>query len=219
MGLVSCATDVTPSFTALPQPPKIETVVPNVLKVDETVDKSIEKSKELEAQLKTNKQIILEQKIALEKASKDVEKIRDRILANEAITEIDALNLLDQLDKIGKRNLFLETQNEILEKTREEQAVLLDDAKTELDTTLIRIIQKEEEAMALRTQNEYLRTVAEKKSTEVTDLQKQLTKSKEKAATAGVYRNWIIGLVSLFVLWTIIKNILMMYNPLASFRV
>lgn len=218
--LGSCTNKVITPVNDVPSPPpKVESVIPTVITVDHNLDKLKETNVQLEEKLKNQNKTILDQKMAIQNAITQAEKLKEKILANEALKEIDAINLIEQLHQAGERNLFLEKQNEDLEKIRKDQDLTLSDTKNKLNDALVRLAQKESEVMNLRNQNEYLSSLVTKSNENVKILNSQLDKAQKTAATASVYKHWVIGLVVVFVAWVVIKNILMVYFPLAKFRI
>jgi hypothetical protein len=186
--------------------------------VDGEIENTIRENIKFDQKLKEQQKIVLDQKIAISDALTQAEKIHEKVLANEAIMELDAANLINELKKVETRNLFLETKNTELITVKDDQEKLLKNLKAASSDALQKLTSKENEVSELRTQNDYLGNHLNIKNTETETLKKLLEKEKIKAATSGVYRNWIIGLVSAFVLWTIIKNILMIYSPI-KFRI
>lgn len=219
VALFGCAPNVAPPVDAPKLPPKVESALPNMVMVGAKVEKLKETNVKLEEKLKTQNQTILEQKVAITNAIAQAEKLKERIMAKEALTELDAINLIEQLTKAGERNLFLELQNEELEKIRKEQDGMLVETRNTLNDAIYKLTQKEAEAATLRLQAENMTAIITQRNSEVANLQKQLAKSQKEAATAQVYRHWIIGLVVTFVAWLIIKNILMIYFPMTKFRI
>lgn len=218
--LGSCANKVVvPSNDVPPPVAKTESVIPTVQEVDTKLDKLKETNVQLEEKLKNQNKTILDQKMAIQNAITQTEKLKEKILANEALKEIDALNIIEQLNQAGERNLFLETQNEELEKIRKEQDVVLLNTKTKLNDAMFKLVQKESEAITLRNQNEYLGTLVTKNNENIKSLNSQLDKAQKTAASAGVYKHWVIGIIVTLIAWIILKNVLMIYFPAVKFRV
>lgn len=195
-----------------------ESVLPTLKKVDSNIDNSVQTNIKLQEKIKDQQQTVTDQKIAIAEAINDAEKLKNKILANEVITELETINMIEKLKKVEARNLFLEIQNSELSKVREDLEKLLQTLKLDSNKSLQQLQAKENETSQLREQTQYLNNIVKSRSEEVQKLKNDLTKTKVKAATAGVYRNWIIGIVSGFVLWTIIKNIIMIYSPI-KFRI
>lgn len=218
--LGSCTNKVVNNPNDVPTaPPKVESVIPHVVTVDNKLDKLKESNVKLEEKIKNQNKTILDQKMALQNAIVQAEKLKEKILANEALQEIDALNIIEQLNRAGERNLFLEKQNEELEKIRKEQDLLLVETKNKLNDAIIQLTLKETEASNLRLQNEYLSNLVTKNQDSIKTLNEQLDKSNAKAATASVYKRWVIVIVAIVIAWIILKNVLMIYFPAVKFRV
>lgn len=216
--IVGCAKDSSQPSIIPPPPKSTESVLPTMHIVDSGIDNTIKENIKFDQKLKEQRQIVLDQKIAISEALSQAEKIHDMVLANDTIKEIDAVNLITQLKKVEARNLFLETKNIELVTVKDDQEKLLKNLKVVSNDALQKLTAKENEASELRSQNDYLGKNLNNKNQEVETLKKLLEKEKIKSATSGVYRNWIIGLVSGFILWTIIKNIMMIYFPI-KFRI
>lgn len=214
---LSCG--VKPSPSIIPPPPtKVESVVPSLKTVSKGIDDSIIENVKLSNKIEEQKNSVSEQKIAILDAISQAEKIKEKSLANQAISEVEAINLITQLKNVQSRNLFLETQNSELSTIKNRQDQLLQDVKNKSSETLQKLLAKEGETDNLRTQNDFLGKNLVMKNSELQSLQSNLEKEKVKSARAEVYRKWILGLVSAFVLWTVIKNVLMAYSPI-KFRI
>jgi len=204
----------------IPPPPKqTESVIPTVKQAKVDVDETIINNVKIGDKLGENKQTVSDQKLSIIEALTQAEKIKEKALAKVAISELEVLDLISELKKVEARNLFLEKQNDELSKLSKDQEKILKIIKDTLDKTEKLAYNKEEEAYTLREQNVYLSKNLTDKSQESESLKKQLTKEKEVSASAKVYKNWVIGLVSAFIAWLVIKNILMIYFPLTKFRI
>lgn len=216
--LVGCWGNPTPPVTP-PPVPKVEAVSPKVEQIGQKLDETIKINKDLEDQLNKQKKIVTEQKIAIADAIAKAEKMKDKITANEILKEIDAIDLINDLKSVEARNLFLENQNTTLVSTNKTQEKELQNLRLKATEALEKAKAKEKEADDLRNNTIILTDSLSKANSQIEGLKKDLTKEKVKAATAGVYRNWIIGITSIFVLWTIAKNVLMIYFPMLKFRI
>jgi hypothetical protein len=200
-------------------PPIRESVVPYLEKVSGGIDKSLESNTKIDSKIKEQRDTVLRQKITITETITKVERLRDKVLAEEAIKEIEVIDIISDLKIIESRNLFLEKQNSELEDIRKDQEAILQMTKTDASITYRKLMDKENEANELRSQNTFLANNLNIKNKEVETLKQKLEKEKVKSARAGVYRNWIIGLSVGFVAWLIIKNILMIYFPMTKFRI
>lgn len=216
--LLGCATP-SKETTVITQPIKhTENILPTVQKTSENVSEIIKKNVKLETKIEENQKTIVDQKIAITEAIAEAEKIREKALAKQAITELEATNLVDQLKKVEARNLFLENQNTELSNITKDQDNMLNSVKNALHATEIQVIDKENEVSQLRNQNDAINQALNLKNDELSKCKQSLIKIEKDLASAKVYKNWVIGLVGGFLLWTIIKNIIMIYSPI-KFRI
>lgn len=216
--LVGCVKNV-PIDSLVPPPPKVEeSVLPSFVKVGDGIDNTIEENIKLNQKIKEQQQAVLDQKITISEALAQAEKIKEKVIADLDISTMEATNLITELKKVETRNLFLETTNSELTSITKDQETILNDLKIKATETLQKILSKDNEISNLRTQNDYLGNALNAKNKDIEQLQKDLKKQQTISARASVYRNWVIGIVSCVVLWTIIKNILMAYFPI-KFRI
>jgi len=204
----------------IPEAPKqTESALPNVKKTKINVDETIIGSNKIGSKIDENKQTVFEQRISIIESLSQAQKIKEKTLANIAVTELDAINLINEIKKVEDRNLFLETQNLDLFNLRYDQAKILMVIKETLDKTEDQVIFKDEEVRQLREQHSYLSHNLDIKNNESENLKKLLSKEKEVSASAKVYRNiiWIIS--GVWLLWTVAKNILLIYFPTSKFRI
>lgn len=202
-----------------PSPKQTESVLPNIKKLDDQIVKTIDNNNKLGAKIEESKNAVSEQKLSISEALSQAERIKEKSLAKVAISELEALNLIKELKKVEARNLFLEIQNNELYLLKEEQQKILDIVQITLAKTEQQVVSKEEEVYQLREQNKYLSDNLISKNNETDNLKKLLQKEKEISASAKVYKHWIIAIVSIFIIWIILKNILMMYFPATKFRI
>lgn len=217
--IFGCAKTSTPPVNIPPPPPQRESVLPHLNKIHSGIDGSIKTNIQIEDQIKKQKQEVLNQRLDISEAIIQAEKLKNKIENNESVFKQDIISLIDVLKKVETRNLFLEKQNEELETKRKEQAEILRITKDDAVITYKKLIDKENEVSELRTQNGFLSSSLSKKNVEVENLKKQIEKEKVKSAKSSVYKNWVIGIVAAFVLWTILKNVLMIYFPMTKFRI
>ena len=215
----SCITSTTPKVDIPPPPKLVESVVPSLKKVSDGIDKTIETNKKIDDKIKEQRSTVLEQKLSIVETIAKVERLQEKIISDQLIKEIEILDIVTELKAIETRNLFLEKQNSELDAIRTEQEAILKMTKEDASITYKKLLDKENEANELRNQNSFLSKNLQLKNSEVEKLKTELSKEKIKAAKASVYKNWIIGLVSAFVGWVIIKNILMIYFPMTKFRI
>ncbi len=200
---VGCSNQTTPINIA----PKAASVMPDVRKANADVGSVVMDNVRLADKITEQKQTVMDQKIAISEAISTVEKMK-----GVEVTEIQRTSLVDTLKRVESRNLFLEGQNGELSTITSGQEKTLADLQSSLITVQGKVAAKESEADSLRanliTSNNELGTT-----------KKALEKSQQQAASAQVYKNWIIGLSIGFALWLVIKYILMAYNLLMKFRI
>lgn len=213
-----CGPKTTPPV-AIPVAPKAtESVQPTFKKVQKGIEDTVKSNEKIDRKLRETTEAVNNQNLEIKEALSQAEKIKEKALANQLITELEATNLVVEIQKVQARNMFLELSVKELEKIRLEQMEVLKGVKMDSHDTLIKLLAKEQETLDLRNHGQFLATNLQAKNKEVVDLQKHLEKEKVKAASAGVYKKWVIGLVVGFVLWTILKNVIMLYSPV-KFRI
>jgi hypothetical protein len=217
--LFGCARDITPPMAIPVAPIKKESVVPHFNKISVGIDSTIKSNLKIENKIKDQHKELSIQQLAILEAIAQADKFKEILLSNKCISDIESVNFVNNLKSIETRNLFIEKQNIELEELRKEQSEILKMTKEDASITYRKLLDKEQEAISLREQNDYLGKNLIAKNNEVEQLRKDLEKEKIKSAKATVYKNWVIGLATSFILWLIIKNVLMMYFPMTKFRI
>jgi hypothetical protein len=217
--IFGCARDVTPPVAIPVAPPIRQSASPQFIKVSKGIDDTIKSNYKIEEKVKQQLQEILNQRINITETITNTEKLKNQLKDYSDISNEGPTNIIDGLRKIEARNLFLEKQNGELSSLQKEQAEILRMTKDDATITYRKLLDKEQEANDLRSQNSFLGKNLLIKNGEVQQLQKDLEKAKIDAAKAKVYKYWVWGLVGGFVLWTIIKNVLMIYMPTSRFRI
>ncbi len=202
---------------------KTESVVPSINKVGVGVDTTIDNNTKIGIKIDDQSKIIKGQKLAIIDALAQADKLKVKIETDQKISLKEITNLIDKLNEEKTRNMFLETNLAELKTLKNDQAVVLAQLRVDLSEAKVKVTLKESEADTLRDQATFLAgslqsTILSKDKT-IGQLEKDLSKAKQTAATNAVYKNWVIGLVCAFVLWTIIKNVMMAYSPLTKFRI
>jgi hypothetical protein len=208
--------DITPIIP--PTPKQTESALPNIKKSKVDIDNTISNNDKVANEIENSKQGIIDQKISILEALAQAEKIKEKALSKLAITELDAINLINELKKVQSRNMFLEQKNLELSNLTTNQEKILAVIKNTLDKTEEQIIAKEQETHQLREQFIYLKQIYESKSNELDNVKKELQKEKQVSASAKTYRNIIWMIAGVWLLLLIIKNVLMSINPTARFR-
>ena len=207
--LVGCAT--TPSTIIPPAPQMVESALPEIKNVSNNVNSGIVTNTNAGVKLAEQSQTIKDQMEDIDTAIALANDLKHKLDAKTLI-ETDVTNLITELTKVKTRNMFLELQNNDLSKLKTQQELNLENMKVSLAKAEGLIMGKDTEANELRTQNEYLSKNLALKNKE----NEQLIKV---SASAKVYEHWIWGLVGGFILYTILKNVLMVYFPMLKFRV
>ena len=204
---------------AIPVAPAVaESALKDLNKVKIGIDDSIVSNTKIDQKVKEQLQKVLEQKLSIEDALSQAEKINEKVLAKQAITEMDSLNLVNEIKKVKVRNLFLETQNAEFDTLIKEQANTLTVTKLGAESTELKLRNKEQEANQLREQNVFLAKNLNDKNTESENLKNALTKEKQISASAKVYRNIIWTIAGAWLLLLVVKNVWMSINPTARLR-
>lgn len=215
-----CSTKTVPPSTGIPTPPiKVESVQPKLSKVQTNIDKSIVENAKASEALKNQTKQLLDQKSKIIDAIEISNRFKESAKGKLLISELDAMALNAKLLAIQGSNKELELQNLELSRKLDEAGKLLEETKTEAQKTMSALILKEYETNELSTQNKFLANNLTSRNNDVETLQKETAKLEKKAASASVYKNWIIGLATGFIAWTILKNILMIYFPATRFRI
>ena len=215
-----CSTKTVSPSTGIPAPPtKVESVQPKLSKVQSNIDKSIVENTKVSEALKNQTKQLLDQKSKIIDAIEISERFKGSAKGKQLISELDAMALNVKLLAIQGSNKELELQNLELSKKLAEAGKLLEETKADAQKTMGALISKEYETTELISQNKFLANNLTSRNEDVETLQKENTKLEKKAASASVYKNWIIGLATGFILWTILKNILLIYWPSARFRI
>jgi uncharacterized phage infection (PIP) family protein YhgE len=217
-GFFGCANVENPPV-AIPVPPqKVESVIPKIKDVGSKLEKGFDSNKEIGNKIIESKEAIKNQGLLIGEALDSAEKIRAKTATKTQVEEVEIVNLIDQLKRVKDRNLFLELQNDQLNKLKTDQEKILYDVKKSLDDALDLLKDKENEANQLREQNNFLSKNLDIKNNESEKLKQLLQKEKEVSASAKVYRNIIWGLIAIWVALLILKNVWMSVNPAARLR-
>jgi len=215
----SCATKSTPPAIIPPAPQKVESALPIIRNTKRDVNDGITTNTDTGNKLSEQEQKIKEQTEGIDRALAISNLINGKVILKQPVVEKDTIGLLTEMGKVKSNNMFLELSNHDLIKLKDTQDTNLQKMSASLDAAEEKVINKDNEATQLRDQYTYLSQSLVTKNKEVEDLNKALTKEKETSATALVYKHWIWGIVGGFILYNIIKNILLIYFPMLKFRV
>lgn len=198
----------------IPKAPVVrESAKPDLVKTQEGIDSSLKENTKIQEKLETQNQTLVKQKIEISEALVQAEKIKEKALAQQAITEVEAANLITSLEKISERNLFLEDMNQKSMDGLKLQWKMLEESRQSGKEALSKLEGKEQELKEVRDQNEYLVGVVGKVNKTNEKLQKDNIALTKKAATSGVYRNWAIGLFIASFLSVVAYFVLRVYLP------
>lgn len=201
--LGSCA----PKIPVVPtSPTATASAVEDMENTQTGIDSSLSENEKIKEKLRRQQEIINNQKNEIDKAIARAKIIEQKAKENEQISADEAFQLVDQLNKVRDRNMFLEIEAEKMAKINENQNKILAKTKEDAQETLKKLLAKENEAKELREQNDYLSKNLQTKNDEVLMLTKNL-------ATAKVYKNWVIGLAIAFALYFIITVAIKIYKP------
>lgn len=216
----SCAPTTVPNSKSIPTPvAETKSVKPTIANIQGSVDKVVDDNAELKAKTKEQNQVILTQKVKITEAIAQSKRIEEKAKAKELITEIEALELTTKLKEVEKENTELEIKTVQFGESISRQATELYILRMEARQAAQEIEAKENETASVRKDNAQLASDLTARNQDVEKMQKQVLKSEKAAAKANVYKHWIWALVGGFVLWTIIKNVLMVYLPTTKFRI
>lgn len=225
--MLSCGTkDVQESIT-LPTPPvATKSVQPQLTKVQDNIETIISKNEVSKLKFQDQSKTIEAQKVKIVEAIVHSERIKEQAKSKQLLAELDAMKLSTSLLEIRDLNVMIGDKNKSLEGSLFEVNELLQLTRSGARQTMQELQIKEAETNTLRDQNDFLAKNLTARNTDVKtlqgtikSLQAKIEKLTKQAASAGVYKNWIIGLASGFLLWTILKNILMVYFPATKFRI
>lgn len=218
--MVSCATKpVSPTAYIPNAPAKTESVLPAVIKTEENIQKVVSSNEKLQEKTKAQEETILSQKVKITEAIAQAQRLEEKAKAKLLITEIEAAEMTTKIKEIEQENFSLTKQNGKLKEDLEWQGEFLGITKKDAADARYKLIQAEGELYDYREKYKFAQTTIAERNESVQKLQKENTSLTKKAASSSVYKNWVIGIVSALVGWTILKNILMVYFPATKFRI
>lgn len=213
---VSCAPPQAPEYSRPNVPQKTESVLPDIDSTKESVTSALNENRQLKRELDRSETIIKEQGTDIEKALGSAERMLKDLKSDIALKETEMVGLIEHINKVKTNNSHLAQQNAILLFDLASQEENLKVAQDRITKAQERAINKENEANSLRLllDGEIEKNAQLDKSNK--DLKKESEKNAVKAATAGVYRNWVISLAVGFVAYLILKNVAASVWPQAS---
>jgi chromosome segregation ATPase len=216
----SCSPTVVPKSTTIPTPPvQTESVKPSVEKVKDGVADSIKENSKVAEKLATQKGTIADQKNTIDDALLEAKKLEEKLKAKEAISEAEIASLSLKIEQIKKENAkLMETNGGLSENVRYLMDVL-NLVRKDAATVSVKLDKSENELGILRNNNKTISDTLKARNDDVEKMQKQVLKSEKAAAKAKVWRNAFWCILGGFALWTIAKNVLMIYFPATRFRI
>lgn len=216
--IIGCSNTVTPP-SDIPNNPKVEeSARPSIRGTQDNIDQSINENTQQQGKVDEAVAALIEQKMEISEALAQAEKIKEKALAKVAITEIEAINLVNQVKKVETLNLFLEGKVNELDGLTKQQAKTLAEAKTLAADALEKSDKKEGEAREAQEKLTQVKISLDKKNKEVTSIQKDKEKLIKEKADAMVYKKLFWYAIGIYVLLLIVKNVWMSVNPAARLR-
>lgn len=214
----ACATKITPPSDIPTNPTVTESARPDIQKTQNNIDKGINENTQQQGKVDETVAELIKQKIEISEALSQAEKIKEKALAKIAITELEAINLVNQVKKVEARNLFLETKVNELDGLTKQQAKTLTDAKKSATDALKKADDKEQEAKEAQEKLSQVKASLDKKNKEVVAIQNQKEKLIKQKADAMVYKKLFWYAIGIYVFLLIVKNVWMSVNPTARLR-
>ena len=205
LALSSCSPNVRKSSVVTPPtPPKAESVTPDLKVINAT-------SKELRTIVVEQDKVIESQKVDLDDAIAYADKIKLQLENDQPINQEDLANLKERLEDAKAKSNALKVENVALKAKINELENIVEQATEKSN-------KKDGEVAALRSNETILKEQVKTIEQEKNDAVDENAKLAKKLASAAVYKKWVIGLVSAYVAWLIIKNLLMVYFPASAIR-
>lgn len=200
------------------QPEKVKSSIDKIELVDKHVNTIKETNNKISQNVKNKDEIISKQKQEIEEALKQAEDFKNKIKANEVVTELESLNLVSQIEKIKERNMFLEIGNKEISDLIETNKQDLQTIEQELEESKKLIIAKDSEVEQLRNNYDHASNILNDKNEEIKNLEKSLKEETKKSERYKVYRNWVIGILTILVLWFVINKLIKYYSPFSKIK-
>lgn len=210
----------TPTVTDvnIPTPPvKSESAIPTLNKTKDSVDKAKETTVLIVDRVKASKIEFEKQKTDIDTALELSKGIKSNAENKELVTVVDANYLWDVLNSVKTRNLFLEAKNKELEEYSNSLNTELQTTKKYTDDLNKLLSDIENEKEVLRMQNMDLVIQLKHQNASNSALQKENIKLTKQAADAKVYKKIIWGIGIGYLILVIIKNVIAIYAPGATF--
>jgi len=195
--------------TIFTPPPKQESAQPKIEQVEKKINEVVKTNIQLDKELDKQKAAAQEQKLEIQEALAQAEKFKLKAESKELITEIEATNLINQLGKVGDRNLFLETSVGSMQETVRKQAAQLETAQEDTKSAKKLAAGKENEADTLRSQNKDY----EKEAAKFQKIAKENIDLNAKVKQNGVYKTWFFIALGLLIAYVLITAAMKFYSP------
>lgn len=198
----SCAPNSPATRVYVPPAPQVQKNVKPIIVEIQTNNSALKDTVAIQ------KKTIDAQKTEIDQAISNAKALRDPVGTNWKIAD----DLILQLNSVKMRNLFLETTTGELMTRLNNQIILTEEA-------IGRASLKDAESIRWQEVNVTKDTIIRDLESERNAAMITRDKNALEAANAKVYKRWILWCVFGFVAWIIVKNVLMIYFPLARFRI
>jgi chromosome segregation ATPase len=199
---------VIPAITASPRP--------DLDSAKEGVTKAIGQNDQIKSDLEVTGKSVKNQGDEIDRAVAEAQEMKRKLENNIAVKDSEIAALISRLNRIKEQNTELSEQNAALLTKLAKQLTELNAALNKAKDASGKLVDKEKETDELRTKFEDINK--DKKALE--DNQEAIMKERDDAvkdaATAGVYRSWVKGLVFGFLGYLLLKNILASVFPASN---
>lgn len=170
--------------------------MPSVKKTASKVDDAIKQNTVMDGQVKANKETVLKQRTELDAAILEGQKLKEKLAKECHSKDIDISKLNAALIRARELNTALEKENKDLTNTVALTAGLLEEARTTVKQLIQEVQALESTELSLRFQLEGANKNLGEKDKYIESLENDKDGLIKKAASSGVYKNWVIGLAS-----------------------
>lgn len=206
---VGCATHPVQKVSIPAPPPIAESAKPAAVKVSENINEVNTQNEKIKKILVDQASAISEQKEALDGALTTALKLQK----DAELTSKEKFDLVENLKVVKARNLFLEQRGKTLESASEMASKNIQFAQKNIDELKDKLNVVENTSSELRRQNAFLSQTLNEQNQNVDKLNAQVSKAEKAAASASVYKHWIIGLAIALVLSAILGVAAKLYLP------
>lgn len=218
--MFSCGPNVVPNADSIPTPPaKTESVKPSLEKVKDGVSNSILENSKVAEKVNNQNKSLVEQKNTIELALIEAKKLEEKLKTKQSINESELLSLKLKIEQIKKENAKLIETNQGMSENVRYLMDVLNSVRKDASVVTNKLNDAENELNVLRDQNKTISKNLESRNKDVEIMQKQVIKSEKAESAAKVWRNAFWILIGGFGLWTVVKNLIMIYYPTVKFRI